>query len=110
MAFSLNNKQRKKGSKRIQMIIKMVTEFKLTVVNFARPNQINQIQICACAGIYRWKKKLRKIRSGPPGSREPWAVGLLLAKPRIFECSRRFYALKSHQDAILWEVNRLKNI
>ena len=28
--FSLNNKQRKKGSKRIQMIIKMLTEFKRT--------------------------------------------------------------------------------
>ena len=54
------------------MIIKMVTEFKLTVVNFARPNQM---QICARAWIYRWTKKLWKIRSGPPGRRGPWAVG-----------------------------------
>ena len=30
--------QGKKGSKRIEMIIKMVNEFKLTVVHFARPN------------------------------------------------------------------------
>ena len=37
------------------MIIKMVTEFKLTVVNFARPNQM---QICACVWIYRWTKEL----------------------------------------------------
>ena len=53
--FSPNNKQRKKGSKKIQMIIKMVTEFKLTVLNFARPNQM---QTCACAWINRWTKKL----------------------------------------------------
>ena len=46
----------------------MVTEFKVTVINFARPNQM---QICACAWIYRWAKKLWKIRTGPPGR---WAV------------------------------------
>ena len=49
------------------MIIKMVTEFKVTVVNFARPNQVH-----AGAWIYRWTKKLWKIRAGPPGR---WAVG-----------------------------------
>ena len=43
------------------MIIKAVTEFKVTVVNFARPNQM---QICACAWIYRWTKTLWKIRLG----------------------------------------------
>ena len=59
--FSLNNKQRTRGSKRIQMINKMVIEFKLTVVNFARPNQM---QICVCACIYRWTKKLRKSGLG----------------------------------------------
>ena len=64
--FSLSNMQRKKGSKRIEMIIKMVNEFKLTVVHFARPNPM---QICACAWIYRWTKKLWKIRTGPPGLR-----------------------------------------
>ena len=38
--FSLSNMQRKKGSKRIEMIIKMVNEFKL-------------MQIWACVWIYR---------------------------------------------------------
>ena len=42
-------------------MIKMVNEFKLTVVHFARPNPM---QICACAWIYRWTKKLWKIRTG----------------------------------------------
>ena len=51
--------QEKKGSKRIEMIIKMVDKFKLTVVHFARPNPM---QILACVWIY-------------------WAAGLLLAKP-----------------------------
>ena len=64
--FSLSNMQRKKGSKRIEMIIKMVNEFKLTVVHFARPNPM---QICAFAWIYRWTKKLWKIRTGPPDLR-----------------------------------------
>ena len=46
----------------------MVTEFKLAVVTFARPNKM---QICACAWIFRWTKKLWKIRTGPP---RRWAV------------------------------------
>ena len=84
---------------RIQMI-KMVNEFKLTVVHFARPNPM---QICACAWIYRWTEKLWKMRRGLPGLRTagplgrrgplravgrgplgcggPWAAGQLLAKP-----------------------------
>ena len=89
---------------RIQMI-KMVNEFKLTVVHFARPNPM---QICACAWIYRWTEKPWKMRSelpglwaswppgrravagrgplglwaaGPLGHGGPWAAGLLLAKP-----------------------------
>ena len=84
--FSLSNMQRKKGSNWIEMIIKMVNEFKLTVVHFARPNPM---QICACAWIYRWTKKLWKIRtpglhaagqpgrwaSGPRGRRGMWAAG-----------------------------------
>ena len=59
-------------------MIKMVNEFKLTVVHFARPNPM---QICACAWIYRWTKKLWKIRTGqdwatgPQGRRGPWAAG-----------------------------------
>ena len=52
--------RRKKGSKRIEMIIKMVNEFKLTGVHFAHPNPM---QICACGWIYRWTKKLWKIRT-----------------------------------------------
>ena len=44
--------QRKKGSKRIEMIIKMVNEFKLTVVHFARPNPM-QISLHA-----QWVKAL----------------------------------------------------
>ena len=48
--FSLSNMQRKKGSERIEMIIKMLNEFKLTVVHFVRPNPM---KICACAWIYR---------------------------------------------------------
>ena len=86
--------QRKKGSKRIEMIIKMVNEFNLTIVHFARPNPM---QICACAWIYRWTKNGGKSgldRTGLPGRRASrprgcrgpwaagrWAAGLLLAKP-----------------------------
>ena len=36
--YSLSYMQRKKGSKRIEMIIKTVKKFKLTVVHFARSN------------------------------------------------------------------------
>ena len=100
--------QRKKGSNWIEMIIKMVNEFKLTVVHFARPNPM---QICACAWIYRWTKRLWKIRTGPPGRwasgprgrRGPWAAGrwafgppgrwaagMLLTKPQLRpHCLRR---------------------
>ena len=52
------------------------------------------MQICACPSIYRWTKKLWKIRTGlpghwafrPPGRRGSWAAGrwaagLFLAKP-----------------------------
>ena len=47
------------------------------------------MQLCACAWIYCWTKKLWKIRtgplaSGPPGHRGPWAAGLLLAKPWVY--------------------------
>ena len=50
----------------------MANEFELTVVHFSRPNLV---QICACAWINRWTKKLWKIRTGPPGRRGPWDVG-----------------------------------
>ena len=89
--------QRKKGSNWIEMIIKMVNEFKLTVVHFARPNPM---QICACAWIYRWTKKLWKIRTGPPGlraARQPgrWGPGLRTAgrgpafRKTHFKCKER---------------------
>ena len=67
--FSLSNMQRKKGSKRIEMIIKMVNEFKLTVVHFACPNPM---QIWACASIYCWTKKTVENQdwpTRPPGCR-----------------------------------------
>ena len=80
--FYLNNMQQTET--RIQMI-KMVNEFKLTVVHFARPNPM---QICACAWIYRWTKKLWKIRTGPPGLRAAgpsravgWGLGPLSRGP-----------------------------
>ena len=67
--------QRKKGPKRIEIIIKLVNEFKLAVVHFAHPNPM---QLCACAWIYCWKKKTVENQdwaSGPPGHRRPWAEG-----------------------------------
>ena len=64
--------QGKKGSKRIETIIKMVTEFKLTVVHFASPNPM---QICACAWIYRWTKNCGKCGSGLRAARPSRAVG-----------------------------------
>ena len=59
------------------MIIKMVTEFKVTVVNFARPNQVH-----ACAWIYRWTKNLWKIRVGPL-DRGPLGRGSAFTKTRV---------------------------
>jgi len=57
-----------KGLKWIEMIIKMVNEFKLTVVPYARTNPM---KICRCAWIYRRTKQLWKIRIGPPGTSGP---------------------------------------
>ena len=81
-------------------MIKMVNEFKVAAVRFAHPNPM---QICGCAWIYRWTKKLWKIRTGPPGLRVAgplqavgcWAVGLLLAIP-CFEC------LKGREKIVYW--------
>ena len=61
------------------MIIKMENEFKLTVVHIARPNPM---QICACAWMYRWTKKLWKIRTGPPGLRPPGHGAVAGSGPR----------------------------
>ena len=65
------------------MIIKMATEFKLTVVHFARPNPM---QICACAWSYRWTKNCGKSglghrADGPPGRPGPWAAARLAVGP-----------------------------
>ena len=48
--------------------LKWLSKVMATVVYFARPNPT---QICACAWIYRWTKKLWKIRTVPPGHRGP---------------------------------------
>ena len=56
----------------------MVNEFKLTIVHFARPNPM---QICACAWIYRWTKKLWKIRTGQDWATGPRGRGPRAAKP-----------------------------
>ena len=53
-------------------MIKMVNEFKLTIVHFARPNPM---QICAYTWIYCWTKKTVENQdwaTGPPGR---WATG-----------------------------------
>ena len=62
----------------------MANEFKLAVVHFARPNTM---QICACAQIYRWTKKLWKIRTGPTGLRAAglWGRGLAFSKTLLSE-------------------------
>ena len=70
------------------MIIKIVNEFKLTIVHFARQNPM---QICACAWISLWTKKLWKIRSGPLGLQavgRQAVAGLLLAKLLLFGSCR----------------------
>ena len=59
-------------------MIKMVNEFKLTVVHFAR---LNPMQICACAWIYRWTEKPWKMRSGLPGLRASGPPGRRAAGP-----------------------------
>ena len=67
--------QLKNESKGIEMIIKIVNEFKLIVVYFACPHLM---QICACMWIYPWTKKTGKSGLGC------WAVmgcGPLGCKP-----------------------------
>ena len=94
------------------MIIKMVNEFKLTVVHVANPNPI---QICACAWSYHWTKNFGYNNSGlghgpwavgrgPPGR---WAAGLLLAKPGVpaelhLECSTKKLEYEHHEIVFGW--------
>ena len=65
------------------MIIKMISEFKLTVVHFPRPIPPKPDGLRVDLPL---DKKLWKIRTGPLGhwavaGRGPWAAGLLLTKP-----------------------------
>ena len=52
--------------------------FVCLLVHFARPNPM---QICGCAWIYRWTKKLWKIRTWPPGRLATGLPGLRAAGP-----------------------------
>ena len=62
--FSLNKKQRKKGSKRIQMI-KMVTET-LTLTHSRQFCTQTRCRSVHARGFTAGQKKLWKIRTGPP--------------------------------------------
>ena len=68
--FSLSNMQRKKGSKRIEMIIKMVNEFKLTVFHLRAQTRTN---LCMCVDLPLDNKSV--WASGLPGRRGPWTAG-----------------------------------
>ena len=69
------------------MIIKMISEFKLTVVHFARPIRPQAQNLAKPDGLrvdLPLDKKTVENQdwaSGPPGCRGPWAAGLLLTKP-----------------------------
>ena len=80
--FSLRNMQRKKGSKRIEIITKMVDEFIL--------HTQTRCSSLYARGLTAGQKKLWKIRTGPPGhqaiagcwlwaARLSWATGLWLS-------------------------------
>ena len=62
--------QRKKGSKRIEMIIKMVNEFKLTVFHLRAQTRCNSEH--ACGFTVRQQNCVGLRATGPPGR---WAVG-----------------------------------
>ena len=62
-------------------MIKILNEFKLTVVHFARPNPM---QICADTWIYRWTKvtvENQDWATGPPGLRASGPPGRRAAGP-----------------------------
>ena len=97
--------QQKKGSNWIEMIIKVVNEFKLTVVHFARPNPVHVPGFtagqkdCGKSGLsHQAAGPSRAVDSGPMGLRAAgslgrrgpwaagrWAAGLLLAKPTFHQ-------------------------
>ena len=78
---------------------KMVNEFKITVVHFARPNPM---QICACAWIYRWTKKLSKTRTEPPGLRAAGPPGR--GKSQAVGRGPAFSKTLSHLSSTLWSI------
>ena len=57
-----------------EMISKMENEFKLIVVHFTR---LNPMQICACAWIYRLRKKIVNSGLGRTRPLGRWATGPL---------------------------------
>ena len=77
--FSLSNMQRKKGSKRIEMIIKMVNEFKLTVVPISH---FESSSLTAHAGLTRRVKGNED--AGYEGDRRPFRT----PKPDADLCTR----------------------
>ena len=79
----------KKGSKRIEMIIKMVNKFKLTVVHFARPNPMGRrarpLSLWVAGpslAAGRWALGPQG-RCGPQAAGPLRAAGLLLAKNKV---------------------------
>ena len=93
--------QRKKGSKRIQVIIKrLVNEFKLTVFHLRAQTRCKSVHARGftagqqnCVGLRAAGPRGRRT-TGPPGRGGPWAAGrwavagrgLLLAKPELGDC------------------------
>ena len=82
--------QLKKGLKRIEIIIKMVNKFTLTVVHFAPPNPMQSVHARRfTAGQKtvenqdRAARPSRAVGRGPLGRSGPWAAGLLVAKPEF---------------------------
>ena len=75
--------QGQKGSKRIEMIIKMISEFNPTVVHFVLPIRESAQTRWTARGFTAGQKTVENQDwdSGPPGCRGPWAAGLLLTKP-----------------------------
>ena len=79
------NMGRKKGSIRIEMIIKMVNKFKLTVVYFSHPNLM---QLYARTWIYCWPQNCGTsgLGHGPPGHRRPQGARLSRAAGPLGGC------------------------
>ena len=88
-----------------EMINKMENEFKLIVVHFTRPNPM---QICACAWIYRLRKKFGNLGLGRTGPLGRWAIdrGSALSKAQrsvvaAVVCMYIFSRNKSHPVVVI---------